>query len=86
VYSCSDLVRSLASDEYETAGFFRRLRIGLQLIKCKLLCQPKNCWNYRAYLRKLGVACRDAITETPASDSELQAAETRTIEKLSRKL
>jgi hypothetical protein len=81
--SCAELVRSVASDEYETASLLRKTRIRLQLIKCRLLCQPKNCLKYRNYLRKLASASRDAIAA--AADFDLQAAEERAIERLSRK-
>lgn len=80
--SCAELVRRIASDEYETAGPLRKARIKLQMVKCRLLCRPPNCWNYHQYLRKLGSVARDAISM--AAESDLQAAEKRVIEKLSR--
>lgn len=81
--SCDELVRIIASDEYETAGLLRKARIRLQLVKCRLLCRHPNCWNYHKYLRKLGSVSRDVIATI--AESDLQAAEKRVIEKLSRK-
>lgn len=81
--SCDEFVRIIASDEYETASFFRKVLIRLQLVKCRLLCRHPNCWNYDKYVRKLGSVSRDVIATI--AESDLQAAEKRIIEKLSRK-
>lgn len=80
--SCAELVRLIGSDAYETAGPFRKAQIKLQLLRCRLLCRPPNCVSYRQYLQKLGSAARGAISA--GAESDLQAAEKRVIEGLSR--
>ncbi len=85
LYSCSEVTKWIASDEYLTAGVLKRLGIRLQLIMCKMFCKPKSCFSYRKQLRALGKSLRATTNEMAVSESELETAKERVLEILSRK-
>lgn len=77
MYRCSEVVRIISSDEYLSAGFFKKLGIRLHLAMCR------NCARYVRQLRAMGAALRKG-GET-LSASELEAARKQILENLSGK-
>ncbi len=77
MYSCSQVVKWISSDEYLTAGFFKKLGIRLHLLMCQY------CSKYLEQLRTLAATLRQTKTIIPAS--EVEDAKGRILEQLSRK-
>lgn len=77
MYTCSQVTKWIASDEYLRAGLFKRLQIKLHLAMCK------HCSTYLRQLRSLAAKLRGMETEIPAS--EVEAAQRRILERISRK-
>jgi hypothetical protein len=78
VYSCKEVARCIASDEYLTAGLFKKLGIRLHLLMCHY------CSRYRDQLRALAQLLRQ--TQTAVPPSEVEDIKTRIVARLSRKL
>ncbi len=78
MYSCKEVAKCIASDEYVTAGLFKKLVISLHLLMCQY------CSRYRDQLRALGQMLRQTKSDVPPS--EVADIKTRIVEKLSRKL
>ncbi len=78
MYSCRQVAKSIASDEYLTAGLFKKLGIRLHLLMCHY------CSRSRDQLRALGQMLRRTKSDVPPS--EVADIKTRIVEKLSRKL
>ncbi len=76
MYSCREVTKWIASDEYLAAGFFKRLGIKLHLLVCE------HCSRYRDQLRALAAEVRK--TQDPAPPSE--AAKSRIVDRICRKL
>lgn len=74
MYSCSEVVKSIASDEYLTAGVLKRFAIRLHLAMCS------RCARYRWQLRALGLAAR--CTAKEVSPLELESAKRKIKERL----
>ncbi len=77
MYSCREVARYIASDEYLTAGFLKRLAIRLHLAMCE------HCSRYLRQLRKLAATLRETNSEIPPP--EIEDAKSRIVERLSRK-
>jgi predicted anti-sigma-YlaC factor YlaD len=77
VYSCREVAKYIASDEYLTAGLLKRLAIRLHLAMCE------HCSRYLRQLRKLAGMLREAKNGIPPS--EIEDAKSRIMERLSRK-
>lgn len=77
MYSCSQVAKCIASDEFLTAGLFRRLAIRLHLAMCE------NCSRYLRQLRKLAATLRETQSEIPVS--EVDNTKQRILKQLSRK-
>ncbi len=75
--TCSEVAKSISSDDYLTAGFFKRFGIRLHLLMCRY------CSRYRDQLRALAAKLRAVKEEVPRS--EIEAASSRVIERLSSK-
>lgn len=75
MYRCSEVVRLISADEFEDAGFFRKLGVRLHLMMCR------NCSRYVRQLRAMGAALRRA--GEPAPPSEVEAARKQILENLS---
>lgn len=73
--SCSQVARSIASDEYLTEGLFHRLGIRVHLAMCR------HCSRYFRQLRALRRLFRESGTDVPPS--EVQPARDRIVEHLS---
>ena len=77
MYTCSQVTKWIASDEYLRAGLFKRLKIKLHLAMCE------HCSRYLRQLRSLAAKLRGMETEIPAS--EVEAAQRRILERIARK-
>ncbi len=77
MYRCSEVVRLISSDEYLTAGVFKKLGIRLHLAMCE------NCKRYVRQLRALVAALRK--TGDGISPSELESAKKQILQQLSHK-
>ncbi len=77
MYSCAQVTKWIASDEYLQAGPFRRLGVRIHLLMCRL------CSTYVRQLRALSAALRGGETGVP--ESEVEAAKERILQKLARK-
>ena len=75
--SCSQVARSIASDEYLTESFLHRLGIWMHLAMCRY------CSRYFRQLRALAQAFRKVGGELPPS--EVQSARDRIVGRLSQK-
>ena len=75
MYRCSEVVRQVSSDEYLTAGLFKKLQIRLHLAMCK------HCSRYVRQLRALAAYVREAADG--ASASEIQRAKSQILQQLS---
>ncbi len=64
MYSCSQVAKWISSDEYLTAGFFKKLGIRLHLMMCQY------CARYRNQLRALAAALGHGGFEVPHSEIE----------------
>lgn len=76
MYTCSQVVKSIAGDEYLTAGFLKRLSIRLHLAMCS------RCARYAWQLRAIGLAARCSVTDV--SPQELENAKRKIKERLLR--
>ncbi len=76
MYTCSEVVRLISSDEYLAAGRLKRLGIKMHLVLCKY------CARYLKQLRTLARAARDSNPTVPTSD--LEHAKTRILRDLSK--
>jgi hypothetical protein len=76
MYSCSQVVKSIASDEYLTGGFLKRLSVLLHLAICS------RCARYARQLRAIGLAVRGSVTDV--SPQELENAKKKIREHLLR--
>lgn len=77
MYTCLEVTRSLASDEYRRAGFLKKLGIRLHLALCK------HCSRYARQLWTIAAALRVGKRETPPA--EVEAAKQRILKQLSGK-
>ena len=77
MYRCSEVVRLLSSDEYATAGIFKKLQVRLHLLMCR------NCSKYARQLRALAAALRQG--EEPLTPAEIESAKSRILRSLSEK-
>lgn len=77
MYSCSDVAKWIASDEYKSAGFLRRLGIRLHLLLCKY------CLRYQRQLEALAKGVRKRACELPPS--AVESAKKRILDELCRK-
>ena len=75
--NCSQVARSIASDEYRTGGFLKKLSVRMHLAMCR------HCSRYFRQLRALGNVFREMGDEFPISQA--QAARDRLVARLSRK-
>ena len=74
MYRCSEVIRLIASDEYQTAGPFKKLRIRLHLAMCR------HCTRYLRQLRALAATLREAgSTVLP---SEIEAVKAQILQQL----
>lgn len=76
MYTCLEVTRALASDEYRQARFLKKLGIRLHLAMCKY------CSRYARQLRTIAAALRVGRPET--SPAEVEAAKHRILKQLSR--
>lgn len=77
MYACAEVARYISSDEYRTAGIFKRLGSRLHLAMCK------HCSRYLRQLQALAIAARSVGSAvTPA---EIEAARNRILQELSSK-
>ena len=80
MYSCSEVVRSIASDEYSQARLFKKLAIRLHLAMCR------HCSLYWKELRAIAAAVRAiGAGEGGVSDSEIEAVKKRILADLADK-
>ncbi len=77
MYTCSQVAKWIASDEYSTAGLLKRLGIRLHLAMCR------NCSTYQRQLKALGSTLRAIYRELPLSVEG--PATNRIVDKLIRK-
>lgn len=77
MYSCSEVAKWIASDEYQSAGFLRKLGVRLHLLMCK------NCSRYERQLKALAAALRKRSCEIPPS--QIDGVKARLIDLLARK-
>ncbi len=63
MYSCREVTKWIASDEYLAAGFLKRLGIRLHLVVCK------HCSRYRDQLRALAAEVRKIQDSAPPSET-----------------
>ena len=77
MYRCSEVVRLISTDEFASAGFFKKLGIRLHLMMCR------HCARYFRQLRALGAALRDSVGPVPSS--EVEAARRQVLENLAGK-
>ncbi len=75
MYSCREVTKWIASDEYLAAGFFKKLGIRLHLMMCRY------CSRYRDQLRALAAKLRIVTHEVPSSE----AARNRIVDRICRK-
>jgi hypothetical protein len=75
MYRCSEVVRQVSSDEYLTAGLFKKLQIRLHLAMCK------HCSRYVRQLRALAAYVREAADGVSAS--EIQRAKSQILQRIS---
>lgn len=75
--SCSQVARSIASDEYLTETFIHRLGIRMHLAMCR------HCSRYFRQLRALARLFRESGTDVPPS--EIESTRDRIVERLSQK-
>jgi hypothetical protein len=75
MYRCSEVVRQVSSDEYLTAGLFKKLQIRLHLAMCK------HCSRYVRQLRALAAYVREAADGVSAA--AIQRAKSRILQRLS---
>jgi hypothetical protein len=74
VYSCREVTKWIASDEYLAAGFFKKLGIRIHLTLCR------HCCRYRDQLRALAAAVR----KTPGPPPPSEACKTRILDRISK--
>jgi hypothetical protein len=80
VYSCLEVARCIASDEYARAGLFKKLGIRLHLAMCQ------HCSRYWKQLRTIAAAVRvKRPGEGDVSHSEIEAAKKRILANLAGK-
>ncbi|MDE3179068.1 MAG: hypothetical protein KGM47_05345 [Acidobacteriota bacterium] len=80
MYSCSEVVRSIASDEYSQARLFKKLAIRLHLAMCR------HCARYWKELRAIAAAVRvKRPGECEVSHSEIAAVKKRILADLADK-
>lgn len=77
MYSCAEVIKWIASDEYQSAGFLRKLGIRLHVLMCK------PCLMYQRQLKALTAAIRKYSHEIPPS--EIESVKARLMDQLSRK-
>ncbi len=75
MYSCREVTKWIASDEYLAAGFLKKLGIRLHLVVCE------HCSRYRDQLRALASRLRIAQHEVPPSE----ATRNRIVDRICRK-
>ena len=75
--NCSQVARSIASDEYRTGGILHRISVRMHLAMCR------HCSRYFRQLRALGNVFREMGDEFPISQT--LAARDRLVARLSRK-
>ena len=75
--SCSQVARSIASDEYLTESFLHRLGLWMHLAMCRY------CSRYFRQLRALARLFRESGTDVPPS--EIESTRDRIVERLSQK-
>lgn len=71
MYSCSEVIRWIATDEYRSAGLFQRAGITLHLIMCR------HCSRYLKQLQDLAKSLRTLVNDIEVSASEIESAKTR---------
>lgn len=71
MYSCSEVTRWIATDEYRSAGFLKRVGIALHLVMCR------HCSRYLKQLQALAKSLRALVNDIEVSASEIDAARTR---------
>jgi hypothetical protein len=74
---CSEVVRLISSDEYATAGLWKKLQTRLHLAMCV------HCSRYVRQLRAIAAAFRRTQDSPPPS--QIEAAKSRIIRELSEK-
>lgn len=77
MYSCAEVIRWVASDEYQSAGFLRKLGIRAHILMCK------PCLRYQRQLKVLTAAFRNYSQEI--SPSDLEGVKARLMERLAGK-
>jgi hypothetical protein len=77
MYTCSDVTRWIATDEYKDGSFPRRVGIALHLLLCK------HCSRYLRQLQALGSLVRKGAYDVPAS--EVESLKKRIVAELCRK-
>jgi predicted anti-sigma-YlaC factor YlaD len=73
--TCSQVARSIASDEYRTGGFLHRVTVRMHLAMCR------HCSRYFRQLREIARVFRTMGIED--SVSEIQSAQARIVARLS---
>lgn len=64
MYRCAEVVRLVSSDEYLSAGFWKKFQIHLHLAMCN------NCSKYARQLHAIARAVRNTSPEVPAAEVE----------------
>lgn len=57
--TCKEVSKSIASDQLATAGWRRRLAVGIHLLRCR------HCRRYADQMRALGAMARQHISGKP---------------------
>lgn len=77
MYRCAEVVRLVSSDEYLSAGFWKKFQIRFHLAMCK------NCSKYARQLRTIAQAVRKASPGVPAT--EVESAKSHILQQLKEK-